>query len=419
MTDKSRCSRFSTNSIAHSHLHEGEAPTIALKNKRPRHFPLTQPDVQFLFGLNASLTAAEWRMWLYLVTLDPFGDVGARYDAEALMNFCKIQKSTYFAAKAKFIKLGLFEFVEGTPKVRNLSGSKSERRSEIYKASSKVSEQRSEIVDFNSETSVRHSEISELQTLETLLTWDSGTPHTLSDIIQTLSDDFTKPTLHPQGEEIEKVDLEIQNSDLEHEIENFDPQSKDPDPEHQIKNLDPKIENLDLEHEIENFDLQNKDPDPEHQIKNLDPKIENLDLEHEIENFDLQNKDPDLETQEDKKQPAIKEQKKVTDRPLLPKQTGKDSFQVPPPPAAPEFSFLDWVKYYKAKDARSPLIYAQTCIRRDDGSLRAEYERWLAMRKDPVFSVYTPETVVLPPPEERPSIVANVREILRSRGLKL
>jgi hypothetical protein len=387
MTDKSRCSRFSTNSIAHSHLHEGEAPTIALKNKRPRHFPLTQPDVQFLFGLNASLTAAEWRMWLYLVTLDPFGDVGARYDAEALMNFCKIQKSTYFAAKAKFIKLGLFEFVEGTPKVRNLSGSKSERRSEIYKASSKVSEQRSEIVDFNSETSVRHSEISELQTLETLLTWDSGTPHTLSDIIQTLSDDFTKPTLHPQREEIEKVDLEIQNPDLKREIENFDPQSKD--------------------------------PDSERQIKNLDPKIKNLDLEHKIENFDLQKEDPDLETQEDKKQPEIKEQKKVTDLPLLPKQTGKDSFQVPPPPAAPEFSFLDWVKYYKAKDARSPLIYAQTCIRRDDGSLRAEYERWLAMRKDPAFSVYTPETVVLPPPEERPSIVANVREILRSRGLRL
>jgi hypothetical protein len=360
---------------------------IAAKNKRPRHFPLTQPDVQFLFGLNASLTAAEWRMWLYLVTLDPFGDVGAKYDAEELMNFCNIQKSTYFAAKAKFIKLGLFEFVEGSPKVRNLSGSKANHRSEVSEPSSKVSERRSEIVDFNSKVSERHSEISELQTLETMLTWDSGTPHTLSDIIQTLSDSLTKPTLHPQREEIEKVDLEIQNSDLQHQIENLD--------------------------------LQNKDSDPEHRIKNLDPKIENLDLKHEIENLDLKIEDQDLEIQEGKKQATINNPKKVTDNPSSPKQTGEDSFQVPPPPAAPEFSFLDWVKYYKAKDARNPLYYAQTCIRRDNGSLRAEYERWLASRKDPIFSAYTPEPVVIPPLEDRPSIVANVREILRSRGLKI
>jgi hypothetical protein len=344
---------------------------IAAKNKRPRHFPLTQPDVQFLFGLNASLTAAEWRIWLYLVTLDPFGDVGAKYDAEELMNFCNIQKSTYFAAKAKFIKLGLFEFVEGSPKVRNLSGSKANHRSEVLEPSSKVSERRSEIVDFNSEVSARHSEISELQTLETMSAWDSGTPHTLSDIIQTLSDSLAKPTRHPKREEIEKVDLEIQNSDLKHEIEN------------------------------------------------LDLKIENLDLKHEIENLDLKIEDQDLEIQEEKKQPTINNQKKVTDYPSPPKQTGEDSFQVPPPPAAPEFSFLDWVKYYKAKDARNPLHYAQTCIRRDDGSLMAEYERWLASRKNPIFSAYTPEQVLIPPPEDRPSIVANVREILRSRGLKI
>jgi hypothetical protein len=344
---------------------------IAVKNKRQRHFQLTQPEVKFLFGLNATLTAAEWRMWLYLVTLDPFGDVGAKYDAEELMNFCNIQKSTYFAAKAKFIKLGLFEFVEGSPKVRNLSGSKANHRSEVSEPSSEVS--------------ARHSEISELQTLENMSAWDSGTPHTLSDIIQTLSDSLTKPTLHPQREEIEKVDLEIQNSDLKHEIENLDLKIKDQD----------------------------------HQIKNLDPKIENLDLKHEIENLDLKIEDQDLEIQEEKKQPTINNQKKVTDYPSPPKQTGEDSFQVPPPPAAPEFSFLDWVKYYKAKDARNPLHYAQTCIRRDDGSLMAEYERWLASRKNPIFSAYTPEQVLIPPPEDRPSIVANVREILRSRGLKI
>ena len=115
----------------------------------------------------------------------------------------------------------------------------------------------------------------------------------------------------------------------------------------------------------------------------------------------------------------ISQQKTITTNPLTPKNIDEEKEQVPPPPAAPEFSFLDWVKYYKAKDARSPLSYAQTCIRRDDGSLRAEYERWLASRKEPVFCLYTPEPVVIPPPEERPSIMANVREILRSRGLLL
>ena len=330
---------------------------IAVKNKRQRHFQLTQPEVKFLFGLNATLTAAEWRMWLYLVTLDPFGDVGAKFDAEELMHFCNLQKSTYFAAKAKFVKLGLFEFVEGAPKVRNLKGSKANRHSDVSESGSKASERRSEIVDFNSEISERDSEISESQTPEPISVLESGTPHTLSDIIQTLSDSLTKPTHHPEREE--------------------------------TKNLDPEIKNSDLEHQIENLD-----PDPDSGIRNLD-----------------------LEIREETKQPTIKDQKTVTDCPLPPKQTGEDSIQVPPPPAAPEFSFLDWVKYYKAKDARSPLSYAQTCIRRDDGSLRAEYERWLASRKDRVFSLYTPEPVVVPPPEERPSIMANVREILRSRGL--
>ncbi|WP_019498974.1 hypothetical protein [Pseudanabaena sp. PCC 6802] len=41
------------------------------------------------------------------------------------------------------------------------------------------------------------------------------------------------------------------------------------------------------------------------------------------------------------------------------------------------------------------------------------------MRKDTVYSPYKPEKVVLPPPEERPRIVAKAREFLRSRGIKV
>jgi hypothetical protein len=328
---------------------------IAVKNKRPRHFQLTQPDAHFLLGLNASLTAAEWRVWLYLVTLDPFGDVGAKFDAEELMYFCNIQKSTYFAAKAKFIKLGLFEFVEGTTKVRNLNGSKAKIDSEISNFRSEASEPRSEISNFRSEVSEPHSEISESQTPELKPVLESESLHTLSDIIQTLS--LNPPTTLRQ--EIENLDLEIQEN---------------------------KNQLIESEQEL----IVN-DPLP------------------------LEKIDRDL----DKKELEINNQRSITTNPLTPKQTGEDPVQVPPPPAAPEFSFLEWVKYYKAKDARNPQGYAQTCIRRDDGSLMAEYERWLASRKEPVFSLYAPEPNVVPPLEERPSIMANVREILRSRGLNL
>ena len=331
---------------------------IAVKNKRPQHFQLTKPEAHFLLGLNASLTAAEWRMWLYLVTLDPFGDVGAKFDAEELMLYCNMQKSTYFAAKAKFIKLGLFEFVEGTTKVRNLKGSKAKPPSEGGNFNSEASELRSEISEVRSEASELRPEISESQTLEPKPVLEYESLHTLSDIIHTLS--LNPPTtLREEREEIENLDLETQETKNESIKPNREPITTDPLPLNKIDEVS------------------------------------------------------------EKKELKINQQTQITTNPSTPKKIGEDPIQVPPPPAAPEFSFLDWVKYYKAKDARNPLIYAQTCIRRDDGSLRAEYERWLASRGNPVFSAYTPEPVVVPPLEERPSIIANVREVLRSRGLNL
>lgn len=64
--------------------------------------------------LNIDLTAAEWRIWCYLVSLDPLGDVAdtqsgraIKYDVDELMTKCRVKKSTYFTAKAKFLKLGL------------------------------------------------------------------------------------------------------------------------------------------------------------------------------------------------------------------------------------------------------------------------------------------------------------------------
>ena len=72
--------------------------------------------------LEAKLTAAEWRIWCYLVSLDPFGSRGAKFSPSELMLKCSVKKSTYFAAKAKFQKLGLFDFRDGVTKVFNLQG---------------------------------------------------------------------------------------------------------------------------------------------------------------------------------------------------------------------------------------------------------------------------------------------------------
>lgn len=70
--------------------------------------------------LEAKLTAAEWRIWCYLVSLDPFGDRGAKYSPAELMLKCGVKKTAYFKAKAKFQQLGLFDFKDGATKVYNL-----------------------------------------------------------------------------------------------------------------------------------------------------------------------------------------------------------------------------------------------------------------------------------------------------------
>lgn len=72
--------------------------------------------------LECKLTAAEWRIWCYLVSLDPFGDRGAKFSPAELMLKCGIKKTAYFKAKAKFYKLGLFDFKDGVTKVINLQG---------------------------------------------------------------------------------------------------------------------------------------------------------------------------------------------------------------------------------------------------------------------------------------------------------
>ena len=120
-------------------------------------FALT-PEVRDVL-LDAKLTAAEWRFWCYLVSLDPFGDRGAKFSPAEAMLKCQLKKTTYFAAKVKFQKLGLFDFKDGTTKVINTWGSK--RQSEIPESESEIPESESEIPESESEIPESESEIPE------------------------------------------------------------------------------------------------------------------------------------------------------------------------------------------------------------------------------------------------------------------
>ena len=72
-----------------------------VRSNKPLHFPLTNQKLGELFTLD--FTAAEWRFYLYLATLDPFGDTGVKYNAEEVMLFCNIKPAKYYEAKAKFV----------------------------------------------------------------------------------------------------------------------------------------------------------------------------------------------------------------------------------------------------------------------------------------------------------------------------
>ncbi|MEP0914675.1 hypothetical protein NDI45_27625 [Leptolyngbya sp. GB1-A1] len=86
-------------------------------------YPFTPQAAKLLRRLDPPLTAAEWRLWGYLVTLDPFGD---RYqelsDPKAVMRECRMSKSTFYAALAKFQKLELFDTQPIHLRFRNLRG---------------------------------------------------------------------------------------------------------------------------------------------------------------------------------------------------------------------------------------------------------------------------------------------------------
>ena len=198
----------------------------------PTFFRLTPGVRDRLLEIN--LTAAEWRIWCYLVSLDPFGDRGAKFVPAELMLKCKIKKTTYFSAKAKFQKLGLFDFRDGVTKVVNLqtslistdSGHSQQAKiieSEISESKFKNSDNHSEISESEFKNSDNHSEISESefknsesQSLKPTPSKDSEPPQT----IKTYTD-FKKTLSDSQREEFFNSINERQRQYLENNWERF------------------------------------------------------------------------------------------------------------------------------------------------------------------------------------------------------
>ena len=87
-----------------------------------RFFKLTSEMSDFL---RENLTLSEWKLWSYLVTLDPFGD---QYQAlppvPSILEKCDISKATFYRAIAKLQNLELFDFQERGIDFRNLQAEK-------------------------------------------------------------------------------------------------------------------------------------------------------------------------------------------------------------------------------------------------------------------------------------------------------
>ncbi|MGL4622047.1 MAG: hypothetical protein ACRCZS_23810 [Chroococcidiopsis sp.] len=89
---------------------------------------------------SSELTAAEWRLWSYLVELDPWGD---RYlelpDLITIMKEAGIKKTTFYEAIAKLQEKELFDFQSRGFDFRNLDGASSfvrpSKRRKIFRKS--------------------------------------------------------------------------------------------------------------------------------------------------------------------------------------------------------------------------------------------------------------------------------------------
>lgn len=85
-----------------------------------KFYPLTSEVATKL--RQAKLTAAEWRIWSYLVEVDPWGDRYVDIETLTVMQECNCSKATFYRAIAKFQKLKLFDFQDKGFSLKNETG---------------------------------------------------------------------------------------------------------------------------------------------------------------------------------------------------------------------------------------------------------------------------------------------------------
>ncbi|GBE95732.1 hypothetical protein [Nostoc cycadae] len=83
-------------------------------------YPLTPETSRKL--RQGNLTAAEWRIWSYLVELDSWGDRYQEVSTLRIIEECNVSKATFYRAVAKLQELEIFDFQDIGFSIRNLCG---------------------------------------------------------------------------------------------------------------------------------------------------------------------------------------------------------------------------------------------------------------------------------------------------------
>jgi len=90
------------------------------QNCEKSFYPVTAEISQKL--RQAKLTAAEYRIWLYLIEVDPWGDRYKDLETLKVIEECEVSKATFYRAIAKFQELEVFDFQDKGFSIRNLCG---------------------------------------------------------------------------------------------------------------------------------------------------------------------------------------------------------------------------------------------------------------------------------------------------------
>jgi DNA-binding NtrC family response regulator len=91
--------------------------------------PQKQPEAIADFLIDAKLTGTEYRLYLYLSTLDPFNeDFPEMIEPKAIIERLGINRDTFFVGIAKLKELGLYDFKAKASQAKTLSQSRSQKR---------------------------------------------------------------------------------------------------------------------------------------------------------------------------------------------------------------------------------------------------------------------------------------------------